>query len=245
LLVRLLVTRPEADCERTAALLRERGHDVVVASLLRIEPIADADFGQGPFAGVVITSANAARWLGSHPRRQGVLTLPLFAVGERSADAARAVGFSEVISADQDVRALARLIGQRQPAGASPLLYVAALDRSGDLAGDLAALGIAVKTAVAYRAVKAEALPDAARQALAEGALEGVLHFSRRSSQAYLNCCSNAGLLRQGLAPAHYCLSAQVAEALVGAGAMHVRIAARPEEAVLLELLAAPKSPLR
>jgi len=239
LLVRLLVTRPEPDCERTAALLRERGHDAVVAPLLRIEPIADADFGQGPFGGVVITSANAARWLGLHPRRAEVLTLPLFAVGERSAAAARAAGFSAVISADQDVRALARLIAERQPAGVAPLLYVAARERGGDLAGDLAALGIAVKTTVAYRAAKAEALPDAARQALAAGALEGVLHFSRRSAEAYLDCCSSAGLLSQGLAPTHYCLSAQVAEPLVGAGAMDIRIAARPEEAALLDLLAA------
>jgi uroporphyrinogen-III synthase len=236
--VRLLVTRPEPDCERTAALLRERGHDAVVAPLLRIEPIADADFGHGPFGGVVITSANAARWLGSHPRRHEVLTLPLFAVGERSADAARAAGFSAVISADQDVRALARLIGRRQAAGAAPLLYVVAFDRGGDLAGDLAALGITVRTAVAYRAVKAEALPEAARKALAAGALEGVLHFSRRSAEAYLDCCSSEGLLSQGLAPTHYCLSARIAEPLVGAGAMHIRVAVRPEESALLDLLA-------
>ena len=243
--MRLLVTRPEPDCERTAALLRERGHEVIVAPLLRIEPLADADFGQGPFSGVVITSANAARWLGCHPRRQEVIALPLFAVGERSADAARAAGFSAVISADQDARSLLRLIAERQPGGAAPLLYVAALDRGGDLAGDLAALGIAVRTTVAYRAVRAEALPDAAHQALAAGGLEGVLHFSRRSADAYLDCCSSAGLLRQGLAPAHYCLSAQVAEPLVGAGAGHIRVAARPEEAALLDLLAAPKTPLR
>jgi uroporphyrinogen-III synthase len=238
--VRLLVTRPEPDCERTAAVLRERGHDVVVAPLLRIEPIADADFGTGPFSGVVITSANAARWLASHPRRTEVLTLPLFAVGQISADAARAAGFAAVISADRDARALARLIVERQPAGASPLLYVAALDRGGDLAGDLAVLGVTVRTTVAYRSVKAEALPDAAREGLLAGALEGVLHFSRRSVEAYLDGCSSAGLLRQGLAATHYCLSAQVAEPLVAVGAVHIRVAARPEEAALLELLVAP-----
>lgn len=243
--MRLLVTRPEPDCERTAAALRERGHDVVVAPLLRIEPIADADFGQGPFAGVVITSANAARWLASHPRRQEVIALPVFAVGRRSAEAASAAGLSAVISADQDVRALARLIVERRPAGAAPLLHVAALDRAGDLAGELAALGVAVRTVVAYRAAKADALPAAAHQALSAGMLEGVLHFSRRSAEAYLDCCSSAGLLRQGLALPHYCLSAQIAEPLVGAGAAHVRIAARPEEAALLDLLVAPKSPFR
>ena len=40
--VRLLVTRPNADAERTAATLRARGHDVSSRPLLRIEPVADA-----------------------------------------------------------------------------------------------------------------------------------------------------------------------------------------------------------
>jgi uroporphyrinogen-III synthase len=239
--MRLLVTRPEPDCERTAAALREYGHDAIIAPLLRIEPLADADFGQGPFAGVVITSVNGARWLASHPRRQEVIDLPVFAVGRRSADAARAAGFSAVISADQDVRALARLIAQRP--GAAPLLYVAALDRGGDLAGDLAALGIAVETVVAYRADKATELPETAQRALAKEMIDGVLHFSRRTAEAYLDCCRSAGLLRQGLAPTHYCLSDQVAEPLVAVGAAQIRIAPRPEEMALIGLLTAEGGP--
>ena len=44
--MRLLVTRPEPDAARTAEALRARGHEVLVAPLLRVETIA-ADFG-GP-----------------------------------------------------------------------------------------------------------------------------------------------------------------------------------------------------
>ena len=60
LTVRLLLTRPEPDAQRTAAALRAHGHDVVVAPLLRIEPAADAQIGAGPWAAILITSANAA-----------------------------------------------------------------------------------------------------------------------------------------------------------------------------------------
>jgi hypothetical protein len=36
----------------------------------------------------------------------------------------------------------------------------------------------------------------------------------------------------------HYCLSARIAEPFVGAGAVHVRVAVRPDEVALLDLLA-------
>src|SRR6266568_4673697 len=64
--MRILLTRPELDGLRSAARLRARGHDVILAPLTRGEPLK-ADFG-GPFAAVLMTSANAARAAVEHPR---------------------------------------------------------------------------------------------------------------------------------------------------------------------------------
>ncbi len=233
--MRLLVTRPEPDGERTAAALRTRGHDVLLAPLLRVEAVVDADFGDGPWTGVVITSANAARAIASHPRRAELAKLPLFAVGRRSAEAARAAGFGEVTSADGDARDLVRLLAARG-AGA-PLLYLAGEDRAVDLAAELAAQGVPVRTAVVYRTVKAESFPPPVRAALAAGQLDGVLHFSRRSAEAFVDCARLAGVLDRALALSHYCLSSQVAEPLAAAGATKIAIAPRPEEAALLGLV--------
>ena len=92
--MRLLVTRPQADAERTAAALRARGHDVVVAPLLRIEPLPDAEIGAGPWAAILVTSANAARAIARHrASRRIARRLPVFAVGDRSAQAMRDGGF--------------------------------------------------------------------------------------------------------------------------------------------------------
>ena len=121
--MRLVVTRPEPDASRTAALLRARGHTVDVAPLLRLELIAEADLGAGPWGGIVITSANALRAIAAHPRKAELLALPLFAVGRRSADAAQAAGFAEVLSADGDATDLARLVAARADRG-RPLLYL-------------------------------------------------------------------------------------------------------------------------
>jgi uroporphyrinogen-III synthase len=230
--LRLLVTRPEPDAERTAAALRRHGHQVDIAAMLRLESIAEAELGSGPWSAVVVTSANALRAIEQHPRRAELLGLQVFAVGGRTAAAARAAGFRDVIAAGGNVQELARCLrGERE--GRDPLLYLAGQDRSGDLAGDLAADGEIVATAVVYRAVKLESFPPA----IAAGQIDGLLHFSRRSAQAYIDCARAAGLLDRALAPIHFCLSDQIAEPLIVAGAKTVRTAARPEETALLALI--------
>ena len=233
--MRLLVTRPEPDGERTAAVLRTRGHDVLLAPLLRVEAVADADLGDGPWTGVVITSANAARAIVSHPRRAELARLPLFAVGRRSAAAARAAGVADVTSADGDARDLVRLLAARG-AGA-PLLHLAGEDRAVDLAAELAAHNVPVNTVVVYRTVKAESFPPQLQRAFSAGLVDGVLHFSRRSAEAYLACAKAGGVLERALAPLHYCLSPQVAEPLAAAGAAPLRVAPRPDEAALIDLV--------
>ncbi len=237
--MRLLVTRPEPDAERTAAALRARGHEVVIAPLLRIEAIEDAEIGSGPWAAILVTSANAAPAVVQHERFAELRSLPAFAVGERSAQAMRAAGFADVTSADGKVGDLARLVAQRTKPGA-PLLYLAGANRSGDLAGDLSAHGFMVRTTVIYRAVAVAVLPRAAADALA-GGIDGVLHFSRRSAEAFLVATHGAGLHEEAVKkPIHFCLSAQVAEPLAQAGAADIRIAPRPVEAAMIELILSP-----
>ncbi len=91
-------------------------------------------------------------------------------------------------------------------------------------------------TALVYRAVVTANLPRDAADALATG-LDGVLHFSRRSAEAYVNAARNTGLLeRRARKPVHFCLSARIAEPLTEAGAADIRIAERPDEAALIAL---------
>lgn len=233
--MRLLVTRPEPDAARTAAALRSRGHSVVIAPLMRIEPLADAAISTGPWAAVLVTSANIAHVIAGHPKRAELIRLPVFAVGDRSAQAMRGLGCARVVSAGGDAGDLARTVAAHFNPPAR-LLYLAGENRSGDLAGELRAKGFAVETIAIYRAVASEILPVAATDALARGA-DGVLHFSRRSSEAYVDAARGAGLLERALRPVQFCLSAQVAAPLQEAGNCLVRIARQPAEAALLDLI--------
>jgi uroporphyrinogen-III synthase len=233
--MRVVVTRPLADSERTASALRTRGHEVLVAPLMRVEPI-NADLS-GDWGAVVITSANAPVAIAGNPARATLLALPTLTVGKRSADAARDAGFTEVSTAGGDVRDLIRQLTTRRLDAAGPLLYLAGEDRAADLIGELAAHGIAAEMRIVYRAVTAP-LPPVLVEALKAGEVDAVLHFSRRSAENYLSGATDAGITPEALRPRHVCLSEQAAAPLVVAGATRVAIAARPDEATLIELLA-------
>lgn len=235
--MRLLVTRPQEDGERTAAALRALGHSVTLAPLLRIEPLA-AKFGRGPFAAVLTTSANAARAIEGHARLGELRSLPLYTVGPRSAEAARAAGFASVRSADGDAEGLIAFVAAECAGASAPLLYLAGEDRSADLAEQLPRHGLTVRTAIVYRAAAAEHLPPPAEQAIATGELDGVLHYSRRSADAFVRCAGAARLGERALKLTHFCLSAQVAAPLAAAGAADLRVAPQPDEDALLELIA-------
>jgi uroporphyrinogen-III synthase len=234
MIMRLVVTRPRPDGERTAGALRARGHEVLVAPLMKVEPVP-ADLG-GDWGAVVITSAHAPAAIAGNPARAALLALPLLAVGQRSAEAARAAGFTEVTSAGGDVRDLLRLLVARRPDAVAPLLYLAGEDRTADLIGDLSVNGIAAEMKVVYRAVTAP-YPPVLIEALQAGEVDAVLHFSKRSADNYLSGAKAAGLLAQALAPRHVCLSAQVAAPMAAAGAPRVAVAPRPDEAAMIELL--------
>jgi uroporphyrinogen-III synthase len=233
--VLLLLTRPSPDGEHTAAELRARGHQVLLAPLLRIEAIADADIGSGPWAAILLTSANGARAIRMHKRCTELLALPVLAVGRASAEAARDASFSDVVSADGNAGDLARLAAARFAGAPRPVLYLAGEDRARNLAGELESRGVAVQTAVIYRAVAALRLPAEAEAQLRAGAVDGVLHFSPRSADSYLSCTGD--LMDRALAPVHFCISERAAAPLRRAGAADIRIADRPNEAALLELV--------
>ena len=233
--MRLLVTRPEEGGAHSVAALRAQGHEVLLAPLLQIEPVTGADLGTPPFGAILLTSANAARAISAHPRIGELVSLPALAVGRRTAEAARNVGFNDVRSADGDALDLSRLAAARFAGTRAPLLYLAGEERAHDFTGDLG--GLQLRTIVVYRAIKLSSLPASVQTALSENLLDGVLHFSLRSAEAYVSCAKAAGLLDKALELLQFCLSKRVAGAL--AGASNIRIARHPDEAALLELVEA------
>jgi len=234
--MRLLVTRPQPGAERTAAALHALGHSVVTAPVLRFETVLP-DIPAGPWHGVLMTSASAARAISAHPRRAELLDCPVFAVGSSAAEAARAAGFTPVRSADGDVEALLRLVRTSVSGSNVRLLYLAGEDRAGDLAGTLASHGLEVRTVEVYRAVASDVLTNEAVAAIAHGEIDAILHYSMRSATVFVDLAKKADVWPGACEAAQLCLSAQVAKPLVAAGAGTVRIAPVPDENALFGLI--------
>ncbi len=237
--MRLLVTRPEAEGERTAARLRALGHEVWLAPLLRIEPVPDLTFGSGPWGGVAFTSANAVRAVAAHPRLTELTTLPAYTVGARTREAAVAAGFAHALSAEGDVEDLVRLV-EANADDLLPILYFAGGERAGDLAAALTPSGRAVETVIAYRARIVSNFDADVRDAIAAGRITCVLHYSARSAAAFMAAADATGVIEFAKAAKHFCLSAQVAAPLAAAGARNVSIAAAPNENALIDLIERP-----
>jgi uroporphyrinogen-III synthase len=232
--MRVVVTRPQADGERTAARLRALGHRVLLAPLMQVETIS-ADL-TGAWGAVLVTSANAPDAIRDNPARRALLALPVYAVGRRSAQAAQAAGFADITAAAGNVRDLVQLVAERHAGEAAPLLYLAGEDRAADLIGELAAYRIRAEMRVVYRAVTMP-FPPELTVALEAGDVEGVLHFSPRSADNYVAGARAAGVVPSALGVRHYCLSQKVAEPLAVAGAKRIAISPHPDETSLIELL--------
>jgi uroporphyrinogen-III synthase len=237
----VLVTRPHPDDEATAASLRARGHQVLLAPMLRFEPVAFHDDADARYGAVVVTSANALRGIESHLKGHRLLELPLFAVGEHTADAARRAGFSCVISANGDAGSLRGCVlasvQAKRLKKASTLLYLAGADLAHDLAGELGEHGFRVVTHLTYRMAAVPNLPPEVSNAFAANGIEAVLHYSRRSARAFLDAARAAGVEISALAVTQCCISDSVAAVLREAGVTQVVVATTPDENALLGAL--------
>src|ERR1039458_7525821 len=159
----VLVARPHPDDEATASALRAKGFEVLQAPMLRFEPVAFHDDEDARYGAVIVTSANALRGLSPHLAGSRLLKLPLFAVGEHTASAARSIGFENVISANGDATSLRdgvlASVKAKELKKASTLLYFAGADLARDLAGELGERGFNVVTHTTYRMIALSSLP--------------------------------------------------------------------------------------
>jgi uroporphyrinogen-III synthase len=226
--MRVLVTRPQEDSGRTAALLLARGHEPLLAPLFDVrarEASIPADVDA-----VIAASAHAIR--NADPASLAPLTgKPLFAVGTRTATLARRAGFSRILVGEGGAAELAAIVCAECPEG-SRLLHLAGLPRR-DTA--IVALQERYRLVVAetYETVARQALPAPIAQALLRGGLGAVLHFSPRAAQVFGDLAHLAGLLPAAKALVHVFIS----HAAIDARFPNRRIASRPSLESMVDAL--------
>lgn len=119
---RVTVLRPEPGASATLDRLRKRGVEAISVPLFKVEPVEWRAPDPSAFDALLLTSANAARFGG---RELGKLTkLPVYAVGEATAQAAREAGLTVAMIGDRGIDAL---LGQIEPR--LRLLHLCGADR--------------------------------------------------------------------------------------------------------------------
>jgi uroporphyrinogen-III synthase len=223
------ITRAQPGAAATADRVRQLGLEPVVEPLLEVRPAADALIDLTGVSAIAFTSANA---VAAFAERSPERAIRVFAVGDATAQAARAQRFSSVLSAQGDVAALASALATRKRELPGAILYPAAAAPAQDLAGALEAVGLSVRQVTLYETVEVEPSETLIARLPQIGA---VLLHSAKAAKAL------AAFLKAHPAPelAAYCFSRQIARSLGRAGLAAVLSADAPNETALLTLLGA------
>lgn len=226
---RVWVTRAEPGAARTADRLTALGSTPIVVPLLTLAPLPGAlDAAPEPdaVASLALTSPNGVEAFA--PLIPRFRDHPVFAVGDATAEAARAAGFADVRSAAGDIHALARLIAAEAPLG--PLLAPGAREPAGDLPALLP--DRPVQRLPVYAAFETHAPAPATFDAV-------MLHSPRaaRALAADLPRAASSGRIA-------ICISEAAATPLHPFDFAQIRIAAAPDEPAMLSALGKPAAPV-
>lgn len=182
-MTRILVTRPEPDAQSTAGRLEAIGIDPVIL------PLTSAQFKPfelpeiGALSGIILTSTNALRALDHLDLTNNFTHLPVFAVGDRTADEARHAGFSDITIAEGNAQSLIDLLGKQKPG--STLFYPAGTHISFDITQALAPTGQKVVTRTVYDMVSNPDFSDIFLTQWQSADIDGALFYSRRTAELF------------------------------------------------------------
>jgi uroporphyrinogen-III synthase len=228
----VLITRPEAGAADTAARVAALGLRPVIAPLLAIRSLPASLPAAAHLQAILIASGNALASLPASHRH-----LPLLAVGNASAERARAAGFAQVFSADGDADALVVLACKCCHAAGLPLLLAAGRGQSLALAGALRNRGFRVMRRLTYAAEPASTLPPTAVTALRDGHLRAALFFSAETARQFARLVIRSGM-REAVAGIDACaIGGPAATAIETLPWRHVLRAAKPTQDAMLALL--------
>ncbi|MBO9195605.1 uroporphyrinogen-III synthase [Rhizobium sp. 16-449-1b] len=240
--MRVLVTRPPHPGERTAKRLAEMGHEPIMLPLSAPAHNADAAFAalansDGPIS---VTSAEAIRVLTERPDDLApYLSRPLFAVGDATADEARAAGFRDVTASTGDGADLAERIAQRDTARSDKpnLLYLAGFPRAETFETRAADLGLTVITVECYRMRRLDIPDQLLRDLFSAHEPDAILFYSRRTAEDFFALKEISANLDALIGVRLLCLSQAIAEAIPPTLQGQSATPDSPDETALLSLL--------
>jgi uroporphyrinogen-III synthase len=228
-MIRVLITRAAPEAEASAARIVRMGHRPIVSPVLIADTLPFTFDATGVQA-LLFTSAAGVRAF-------GVQNLPALAVGDGTADAARAIGYRDVRSADGAAVDLIAMVQGLDP-NAGAMVHVSGEDVATNVAEAIADSGFEARRLIAYRARMASALTPAAASLLTSHAPgDSVIFHSARGAESFCRIAEASRLRSQAAQLNALCIGGRSAERASAFGFKQILVAAAPREAALLALL--------
>ncbi len=233
--MRILITRPEVQADRTAKALAELGHSYVIEPLLLIESI-ETPVPAGNFDGLVLTSTNALPTLNATWPQEDRAEIPLMTTGAATAQAAKNLGFvksQHVAGSALDlIDEIPNWMAQNGLPTDARLLYPCAETVAHDISHHLSKNNIQCDRWIVYRSSPAAQFSLSTQNALKRGEIDGVLLYSKRTAHTFVQLMQQHKIPMSGLRI--YVLSREILQSLPDTLKNLARSAEQPEESELL-----------
>lgn len=238
--MRLAITRPRDDAERQAKQIKALGHEPLICPLLEIEDRLVAPFHLENVQALIVTSRNALRSLSRNRAFEESKTLPVYCVGEATAEFAGELGFSRIIPGEGTAKALLSRIAQTANPQGGVLLYLTGGHLAFDLESPLATAGFHVTRIILYEAreIDEQGASDFAEK-IREG-IDGVILMSPRTAEIFIKIIRRFALEQEVRAISCYCYSKAIAKPLREIDGLTGAVSSHPTEAELMRLIGPP-----
>ena len=230
----VLVTRPDEEGLALANQLKTVGKKILLEPMLIVENLPVKDLSYDKTQAYVITSANSIKAL---LNLRPDLEIPLFAVGNASAIAARKSGFKTVYSADGDADDLAKLVDDILNPSEGDLLYISGKTQSGNLFKKLSSLGFGVSEVVVYETIPRKSLSPATVAAIKNDQVDTILLYSSKTAEVLIKLIRKSRLVRQCKKITIICLSKGIANVAKSLNWYNVLVSDKPTQEGMLDLL--------
>lgn len=207
----ILVTRPITEANVTAEKLEAAGNRVVIAPALQVEPVSFEIPDEN--RSIIITSQNGARMglanIGNKVR-------PIFAVGDKTADEARKLGFTNITVGPGTARQMVPMLLECGVTETRKYTHLCGSTLAYNICDVLQGEGLDAENTVTYQTRANRNLSMGVQEALDEGEIDVALFYSPRTATIFEEVVADYGRSDWLHKMDALCLSTRVAENLLG-----------------------------
>ncbi|CAN2109480.1 uroporphyrinogen-III synthase [Wolbachia pipientis] len=205
----ILLTRPLLDSFNTRNILRKYGYKVYIEPVFTIKYL-NPDISAHEFDVVISTSKNSVKAFSQICK---VDDFPIITVSNSTMQAAKNLGFSDIISADSNVDGLISFI-KAHYSSAIKFLYIRGQEVSCDLKKRLSEEDFNVREVVLYKTIIKRSLTNRCKNLLLDGKIGSVAFFSSQTARVFCSLVLKSGLSHVMNNTVAYTMSKNIADSL-------------------------------